>query len=66
MIDENTPLAEHQSLVKYSATAKQDAAEGEEPPPIDRVFISIALLGTPVQSSLDGLSIVLPLTRNYR
>lgn len=48
MIDENTPLAGPQSSSEYSATAKQDAESGEEAPPIDRVFISVALLGTQV------------------
>lgn len=70
-MDENTPLADHQSFSDYSATAteysitaKQDVEVGEKATPIDRVFISIALLGTAAQPSLDRLSRVLPLTRN--
>lgn len=66
MIDENTPLAERQLFLEYGATAKQDAEVGEEASPIDRAFISIALLGTRVQPSFDRLSRVLPLTRNHR
>ncbi|KAJ5263966.1 transporter [Penicillium angulare] len=45
MIDENTPLAERQSCLNYSATPKQDAEAAKEEVPIDRVFVSIALLG---------------------
>lgn len=53
MIDENTPLADDRSFVSYDATSKQ-AAEGgdQDPSPIDRVFVAIALLGTQAQNSL--------------
>lgn len=69
MIDENTPLADHQSFSDYSATAteysatateygdtwKQDVGVGKKATRIDRVFISVALLGTAAQPSLHGL-----------
>jgi hypothetical protein len=66
MIDENTPLAGPQLFTEYSATAEQDAESGEEAPPIDRVFILIALLGTQVHPYFEMLSIILSLTTSHR
>lgn len=54
MIDENTPLAGRQLFLQYSATADQDAEVEEEAAPIDRAFISIALLGTRSSHALTG------------
>lgn len=51
MIDENTPVADHQSFLKYGATAEHD--EVEEPRLINRVFICIALLGIQAQPCPD-------------
>jgi hypothetical protein len=66
MIDENTPLAGPQLFSEYGATAEQDAESREEAPPIDRVFISIALLGTQVHPCLEMLPRIISLTTSHR